>query len=155
MTEHELAVHVLDIVDQAACRAGAARVLEVQLALGGLRVFDVEELRAQFAQAARGSVAEGARLEISINAVTHHCRACGHDFPGGAGETPCARCGHFHTEPVSGHEIRLLGIAVEGTAPRRPARGPSPTRASSSAEERSSANIQSTVNLRRPPSWPR
>lgn len=119
MTEHELAVHVLDIVDQTAYRAAADRVVEVQLALGGLRVFDLDVLREQFAQAARGSVAEGANLEVVINPVTHHCRACGHDFPAGPADTPCTRCAHPHTESVSGHEIRLLGIGVEESAGRK------------------------------------
>lgn len=113
MDEHELAARVLDIVDEAAYRNAASRVAVVQLAIGGRRVFDLEALQAQFGRAAQGTVAEGAALEVTITPVIHHCRACGHNFPAGREETPCARCGHPYTEPVSGEEIRLLGIAVE------------------------------------------
>jgi hydrogenase nickel incorporation protein HypA/HybF len=125
MDERELAAHVVELVDQAAVRNACGRVVEVQLMIGGRRVFDLDILRQRFALATRGTVAEGAVLEVTINPVIHHCRACGHEFPGTRDDAACTRCGHFHTEPVSGEEIKLLGIAVDETvappshAPRR------------------------------------
>lgn len=125
MDERELAAHVVALVDDAAVRNACGRVVEVQLVIGGRRVFDLDVLRERFTLATRGTVAEGASLEVTINPVIHHCRACGHNFPGTKEETPCTQCGHPRTEPVSGEEIRLLGIAVDESvkptshAPRR------------------------------------
>jgi hydrogenase nickel incorporation protein HypA/HybF len=113
MDERELANYVLGVVDQAAYRNAVAHVAAVRLAIGGRRVIDIQRLNRTFEEVTHGTVAEGARLDVQVLPVTHHCRACGTNFPGTADDTPCPRCGHPHTEQVGGEEIRVLGMDVD------------------------------------------
>lgn len=116
MDEHELANHLLEIVDQTAYRISARRILAVHLAVGGRRTFDLERLHDTFDTAARGTVAEGAELFIEILPVRHHCQSCGHDFQAANAEHPCPACGHPHTEMIGGEELRLLDLDIDDTA---------------------------------------
>ncbi|HZR32709.1 MAG TPA: hydrogenase maturation nickel metallochaperone HypA [Terriglobales bacterium] len=116
MDERELANHVLELVDQAAYRQSVGKVLGVHLAIGGRRVIDLERLSSVFDTVARGTVAEGAALNVKILPVRHHCRNCGADFEGTASDLPCPECGHPVTEPIGGEEIRVLEIQVDDAA---------------------------------------
>lgn len=116
MDEHELASQVLAAVDSAAYRNSAARVATIHLAIGGRRAFDLDRLQAQFAAAARGTVAEGAHLSVEILSVRHHCRNCGNDFEGTGTDSPCPECGHPHTEMIGGEELHLLDMELADVA---------------------------------------
>ena len=74
MDEREIVSSVLAVVDQAAYRHAAGRILGVHLAIGGRRVFDPNRLQTAFSEAARGTVAEGAQLFVKVLPVRHHCR---------------------------------------------------------------------------------
>ena len=116
MDERELANHVFEVLDQAAHRKSLGHVMSVRLAIGGRRNFDLDRLRSNFADIARGTVADGAHLEVKILPVRHHCRNCGGDFDGSAAEAPCPSCGHPVTEALGGEELRVLDIQVEDPA---------------------------------------
>jgi hydrogenase nickel incorporation protein HypA/HybF len=116
MDEHELASQILAAVDDAAYRNAATRVATVHLAIGGRRVLDLERLHRLFSSAARGTVAEGARLAVKILPVRHHCRNCGNDFEGPGIDSPCARCGLPHTEMIGGEELQLLDMELADVA---------------------------------------
>jgi hydrogenase nickel incorporation protein HypA/HybF len=116
MDERELANQVLSAIDDAAYRNSASKVVTVHLAIGGRRVFDLERLQSQFATAARGTVAEGARLSVKILPVRHHCRYCGTDFEGTAAESACSACGNPHTEMIGGQELHLLDMELADVA---------------------------------------
>ena len=112
-----MASHLLEIVDQVAYRNSARRVLCVQVEIGGRRVFDPVGIMRHFQQAARGTVADGARLEIRFLPVHRHCRNCGQDFdePDPHKEA-CAHCGHPRSEAVGGEEARVVNIEVDPAA---------------------------------------
>lgn len=116
MDEHEIATHILTVVDQAAYRNAARRIVGVHLAVGGRRVFDPARLQTSFAEAARGTVAEGAQLMVKVLPVRHHCQNCGHNFEAGGAEVPCPECGHPHTEMIGGEELRLLDMQLDDVA---------------------------------------
>jgi len=116
MDEREIANSVLAVVDQAAYRHAAGRILRLRLAIGGRRVFDPHRLQMAFSEAARGTVAEGAQLFVKVLPVRHHCRNCGNNFEGGGGETPCPECNHPRTEFIGGEELRLLDMELEDAA---------------------------------------
>lgn len=113
MDERELANHVFEVLDQAAHRKAISHVMGVRLAIGGRRNFDLDRLRSNFADVTRGTVAEGARLEVKVLPVPRHCRNCGGDFDGSAADSPCPSCGHPVTEARGGEEVRVLDIQVD------------------------------------------
>jgi hydrogenase nickel incorporation protein HypA/HybF len=116
MDEHELASQVLAIVDEAAYRNAATRVSTVRLAIGGRRVLDLNRLQAVFAVAARGTVAEGAHLSVSVLPVRHRCQSCGNSFDASGTECPCPDCGNPRTEMMGGKELRLLDMEIADAA---------------------------------------
>ena len=116
MDEREIANHVLAVVDQAAYKNSAARIVGVHLAIGGRRVFNPDRLQTVFAEVARGTVAEGARLFVKVLPVRRHCQNCGHDFEGDRNESPCPECKHPRTEMVGGEELRLLDMDLDDVA---------------------------------------
>ena len=113
MTERELANHVLEAVDQAAYQNAVHHVTRVRIAVGGRRHFDFELLDHTFADAARGTVADGATLLVKLLPVTRHCQGCGGTFDGSARDLGCPSCGHPHTEALSGEEVKVLDIEVD------------------------------------------
>jgi hydrogenase nickel incorporation protein HypA/HybF len=116
MDEHELANHVLELADRTAYAHAARRIVSIHLAIGGRRIIDLERLLSTFDLVARGTVAEGAQLQVKVLPVPHHCCNCGADFEGTARDMPCPACGHPHTEPIGGEEIRVLEIQVDDSA---------------------------------------
>lgn len=113
MTERELANHVLEAVDRAAYQHALHKVSRVRIAVGGRRHFDFELLDHTFADAARGTVADGAKLTVKLLPVQRRCLGCGATFDGSARDPGCAQCGHPHTEAVSGEEVRVLDIEAD------------------------------------------
>lgn len=116
MDEREIASSVLAVVDQAAYQHSVSRILIVHLAIGGRRVFDPERLQAAFAQAARGTVAEGAQLSVKVLPVRHRCMNCGLTFDAGPADTSCPNCIHPHTEMIGGEELRLVDMELAEAA---------------------------------------
>jgi hydrogenase nickel incorporation protein HypA/HybF len=116
MDEHEIANHVLEVVDEAAYRRSARRILGLHVEIGGRRVFDPDRLQSVFSDAARGTVAEGAQLVIKVLPVRHHCQNCGHDFFASGVERPCPDCSCPHTEMIGGEELRLLDMQLDDVA---------------------------------------
>ena len=116
MDEREIASSVLAVVDQAAYQRSASRIGIVHLAIGGRRVFDPERLQAAFAQAARGTVAEGAQLSVKVLPVRHRCLNCGLIFDAGPTDTSCPNCIHPHTEMIGGEELRLVDLELAEAA---------------------------------------
>ena len=116
MDEREIANHVLAVVDQAAYQNAANRIVGVHLEIGGRRVFDPDRLRVAFADAARGTVAEGAQLFVNVLPVRHHCQNCGHDFHASRAESACPECSHPQTEMIGGEELRLLRMELDDVA---------------------------------------
>lgn len=119
MDELELAHHFFNAVDRVAYEYHARRISQVQIAIGARYVFDTQRLQHAFRGVTQGTVAENARLVVSILPVRYHCRRCGHDFTTDGGDCSCPRCGHAHTEEIGGEELRLLKIDIE-EAPTNP-----------------------------------
>jgi hydrogenase nickel incorporation protein HypA/HybF len=113
MDEREMAAGLLEIIDQTAYKNSVRKVRKVHVALGARRHVDQALLQEDFAHAARNTVAEGAELKIEILPLRRHCQSCGETFEGEIRDLPCPKCGHPHTEPVSGEEARIVDMEVD------------------------------------------
>jgi hydrogenase nickel incorporation protein HypA/HybF len=109
MTERELANRVVDLVDESAYQSHATRVTAIRLGIGSRRNFDLPTLTVEFQRVARGTVAEGARLDVHVLTQHRRCRACGYEFDSDSGEQ-CPECGAPRTRPIGGEELRIEQI---------------------------------------------
>ncbi|HEY5461547.1 MAG TPA: hydrogenase maturation nickel metallochaperone HypA, partial [Deferrimonas sp.] len=76
---HELGVanEILDVALAEADRHAAKKVTSIRLRVGVLRAIEPENLSFLFEHLARGTLAEGAFLEIEEEPVRVECEACG------------------------------------------------------------------------------
>lgn len=111
---HEMAIaeSVLEIVVAAARRNAAARVEAVQLELGALSSVEAGALVFCFDAVTRGSLAEGAALEIVTLPGEAWCMACADRVALRRRGDPCPRCGGFELRVVRGEEMRVKEIAI-------------------------------------------
>ena len=112
MHEMALAHGMLEIVEQAARDAGAARVTEVRLAIGALSHVTPDALRFCFDVVTRGGIAEGATLTIDDVPGTAWCMPCGDTVALLQIGDPCPRCGGFQLAVTGGNDMRVKDIAV-------------------------------------------
>ena len=111
---HEMAIaeSVLEIVEAAARGNAAARVSTVWLELGALSHVEARALAFCFDAVTRGSLAEGAALEIVTLPGEAWCMPCGVRVALAKLGEPCPRCGSFQLQVLSGEEMRVKEIAI-------------------------------------------
>lgn len=114
---HELAVTegILAVVLRHAAAGGASRVVTVRLRIGGFSDLSEEWLARYFAWLGRGTVAEGARIEVERTPVVFRCGPCDRTFDVDlrtAGDFPCPFCGGKDVSLVSGREFFVREIEV-------------------------------------------
>lgn len=115
---HELGVvrSIVDIVVTHAQQAGARRVNSVSLVVGKTRNLERYWVQEYFDRCAKGTLAEGAAVEIRYVPVVFECRECGARFGyrhAHAGATHCEQCGADSARLVSGAELAIESIGIE------------------------------------------
>lgn len=112
MHEMSLAEGVIRIVEDCARRERVARVLAVRLEVGELAGVEVDALRFCFEVAARGGVAEGARLEIDRTPGEAWCMKCARTVPIASRIDPCPECGSWQLQVSGGTGMRVADLEV-------------------------------------------
>jgi hydrogenase nickel incorporation protein HypA/HybF len=113
MHEMALAEGVLQIVDRTALREGFRRVALVVLEVGRLSAVEPEAMRFCFESVIRGSVAEGATLEILEVPGRALCLSCGLEVELEHRYDPCPKCEGFPLKITGGAEMRVKEIEGE------------------------------------------
>jgi len=108
MHELSLARAVVDILEEEARRHGVHRVERVLLRVGALRAVVPELLRTGMTFAARGTVAEDARVQIEEIPGRARCPACGSTFPVEELYFLCPACGRMGGEVLAGQELQVV-----------------------------------------------
>lgn len=110
-------MHELSIADAvvavAVAAAGERRVTRVQLRVGHLRQVVPSALLFGFELVARGTVVEGAVLEIEPVGAEGRCRGCGAQGPQTEFPLRCAACGGLDLEVVRGEELCVEWLELE------------------------------------------
>lgn len=107
---------------QAAEQEGAGRVEKVRIVLGAMQMIDPEQLEFWLGQILRGSVGEGAEIEIRRNPLTVRCRACGWEGELEVPDDPiyhlmpwipvCPACDAEELQVLGGDELTVESIRV-------------------------------------------
>jgi hydrogenase nickel incorporation protein HypA/HybF len=113
MHEASLASSLLETVQATAADHGMIRVTGLVLRVGGLTMVVPELLRTAFDLAARGSLAEGATLDIVAVPVVARCRACQAQITVDDWVFCCPTCGSGDTHVESGRELDLVELSGE------------------------------------------
>ena len=113
MHEMSLAEGVLQILEDASRTQDFRRVKTVWLEIGRLSSVEPEAMRFCFDAVTRGSLADGARLEIVDVPGSGRCLACGAQVEIAAIYDPCPRCGDYPVQPTGGTEMRVKELEVE------------------------------------------
>jgi hydrogenase nickel incorporation protein HypA/HybF len=112
---HELSLiaSVFDILEEKAREHGASRVTAVVLQVGRMSGVVPDLLESAFDSYKKGTLAEGARLEIVIVPVKLRCPDCGGASVREDADFSCAACGSRRVEIVEGREIVVEKIELE------------------------------------------
>lgn len=113
MHEMSLAEGVLQLVVDTACREAASRVKTIVLEIGRLSSVEPEAMRFCFEAVARGSLAEGAGLEIVDVPGVGWCLSCGVTVAIDELYSPCPTCGSHQVQATGGREMRVKEIEIE------------------------------------------
>lgn len=113
MHEMSLAEGILQIVEDAAAQQAFRRVTEVRLEIGALSGVEIEALSFCLDVVLKGSVADGARVELQHIPGQGFCLACGETVPVNALYDACPRCGSYQVQATGGTEMRVKDLLVE------------------------------------------
>ncbi len=113
MHEMSLAESVLQIIEDTAHAQQFTHVRTVVLEIGALSAVEPEAMRFCFDAVTRGSMAEGAKLEIIEIPGTGWCMECGKSVTLNERYGLCPHCGDARVEITGGNELRVKDLEVE------------------------------------------
>jgi hydrogenase nickel incorporation protein HypA/HybF len=113
MHEMSLAEGILQIVEDTAAQQGFRRVTEVRLEIGALSGVEVDALSFCLDVVLKGSVADGARVELERLPGQGYCLGCGETVRVSALYDPCPKCGSYQVQATGGTEMRVKDLLVE------------------------------------------
>jgi hydrogenase nickel incorporation protein HypA/HybF len=112
MHEMSLAEGILQIIEDTARANAASQVRAVLLELGTLSQVEEPALRFCFDAVTRGTVAQGARLDVLATAGRAWCMPCGAEVPLARLGEACPHCGSYQLQVTQGDEMKVREIEV-------------------------------------------
>lgn len=111
---HEVSImgNAVRMAVDAAKSAGASRVLALRLRVGTLSGAVPEALRFAFDVVCRGTMAEGASLEIERVPATCWCATCRKEFECLDFFYECPHCHNVNGELRRGRELEIAGVEI-------------------------------------------
>lgn len=113
MHELSLAEGIIEVVRDAARLQPFHRVRRVRVVVGALACVEPDALQFGFTSAARGTLAEGATLELEQTPGTAHCVGCSRDVEVASRADACPRCGGARLLVTGGDELRVKDLEVD------------------------------------------
>jgi len=117
---HELGAtqNLLEIALEAAARAGATRVLGIDVVIGELTSMVDDSVQFYFDALSRDTPAAGARLNFRREPALASCSACGHQAPVRPPLSPtCGACGAHALTVAGGQAFYVESIEVDHESP--------------------------------------
>ena len=113
---HELSVTegIIGVASDAARKAGAARIIAIDLVIGDLSGMADDSIQFYFDILSRDTPAEKATLRFRREPAIVNCEECGGQFAAQPPLTPiCPGCGGVRLHVSGGREFRVESIEVE------------------------------------------
>ncbi len=112
---HEMALveSVIEIAEEEARKYGARRIRRLRLDIGELSSAEPEALNFCFAAVTRGTMAQGAELEICRVAGRGWCLDCATSIPMAQRFGTCHLCGGFHIQMTGGDDLKIRDMEID------------------------------------------
>ncbi len=113
MHEVSIARSILDIVNDAAEKEGAARVSELVVDVGRLSGVVYDSLNFAMDLIRKDSILESARIVLNDIPGKARCMDCSDEFEVEVVYEECPRCRDFNISIIQGRELKVRSISVE------------------------------------------
>ncbi|HVX78843.1 MAG TPA: hydrogenase maturation nickel metallochaperone HypA [Bradyrhizobium sp.] len=113
MHEMSIAESLIDLIEDEASKEGFAHVKRVGVKLGALGHVEPSALLFCFDVVARGTIAEGARLDLATVPGAGWCPRCQRSVAISQRYDLCPACRQSHVQMTEGDELRLTELEVE------------------------------------------
>jgi hydrogenase nickel incorporation protein HypA/HybF len=120
MHELSMAMSVLDIILEKAKEENATRIYEVNMEIGELLFLNPEQFQFCMELVVEKTLAEGAKINITITPSKLRCKTCGNEFcwrtsPGDYMVFPVLQCecGSKDLKIIEGRELNIVSIRIE------------------------------------------
>jgi hydrogenase nickel incorporation protein HypA/HybF len=122
MHEFAFAYNIFKVAEATAVKYNAKKITEVMLEIGELTLIVPELLQRSFEMATKGSIAEGAKLNIQITPGKIRCRECSkisavsltrESQLTGLQLFKCSNCGSNNTEIIEGKKANVKNIKIQ------------------------------------------
>jgi len=112
---HELGIaqDMLRIAMDYAAKNNATRITALNIEMSAAADESTDSLRFHFEHLSRGTMAEGARIEILRVPVRASCLDCANEFDFGIDYATCPQCHSHRVRPLPQDEFKLTSIDVE------------------------------------------
>ncbi len=113
MHELSIALNIVDIASTEARKAGASRVIDLNIEVGSLSGVIVEALEFAMEVAVRDTMLSGARVAIHPINAQAKCRQCGAEFEVRDYFEECPECASLDLQITRGQELKVRSLKVE------------------------------------------
>ena len=113
MHEMSIAMNIVDLAVETAKNNDAKKINSIILELGKLSGVVRDALEFCFASACKGTIAEGAELEIIELKGMAHCSDCKLDFETDQIVATCPECNEYIFSVQGGRELKIKSLNVD------------------------------------------
>ena len=112
---HEMSIceSIIGVIEQAAVAQSFNKVNMVRLEIGPLAGVELEALRFSFDVVTRGSIAQGARLEVIELPMDAWCMQCAKKVTVKQRYDACPDCNSYQVQITGGDELRIKDMEVD------------------------------------------
>ncbi|MCK5195857.1 MAG: hydrogenase maturation nickel metallochaperone HypA [Desulfobulbaceae bacterium] len=113
MHEMSIAMNIIEIASAAAQAEGARVIGRIELEIGTMAGIMLESLEFCFEAAAKGTLAEGAVLDITSIPAEGLCTACNKISAIDSLAAQCSHCGAYLLSLLTGNDLKIKAITVD------------------------------------------
>jgi hydrogenase nickel incorporation protein HypA/HybF len=112
---HELSIceSIVGVIEQQAVAQSFKKVNIVRLEIGPLAGVEIEALHFSFDVVTKGSIADGAKLEVIKLPLDGWCVPCAMSVPIKQRFDACPTCGGYQVQITGGDEFRIKEVEVD------------------------------------------
>ncbi len=112
---HEMSIceSIISVIEQQAVAQSFDKVNMVRLEVGAMAGVELEALRFSFDVVTRGSIADGAKLDVIELPVTGWCMPCARAISVRERYDACPDCGSYQIQITGGEELRIKEMEVD------------------------------------------